>query len=164
MLTDSTPLGHLDLKRLAVPARFGDRRVRVPRKYMPKATRIRASRKAAKAVHASAPARNGAPARRKRGRPARAQRGARPLDAASLAQAQETLGLIKSKAGLDLTEKVKDLLRLAKEQGQLTYDDVNDALPDDIVTPEDLDKVLTKLRNLEIEIIDPAEVDRTRQP
>src|SRR5439155_10469139 len=47
-----------------------------------------------------------------------------------------------------------------KEQGHLTYDDVNDALPDDLVTPEDLDQVLTKLRNLEIEIIDPAEVDR----
>jgi len=56
------------------------------------------------------------------------------LESASLADAQRALGLIKSRAGLDLTEKVKDLLRLAKEQGHLTYDDVNDALPDDIVT------------------------------
>src|SRR5688500_2937145 len=43
----------------------------------------------------------------------------------SLADAQ-ALGLIKSQAGLDLTEKVKDLLRLAKEQGHLTYEDVNE--------------------------------------
>jgi len=65
---------------------------------------------------------------------------------------------------LDLTQKVKDLLRQAKEQGHLTYDDINDALPDDVVTAEDLDQVLTKLRNLEIDIIDPAEVDRGRPP
>jgi RNA polymerase primary sigma factor len=31
-------------------------------------------------------------------------------------------------------------------------------------TPEDLDRVLTELRTLEIEIIDPAEVDRVRAP
>ncbi len=86
------------------------------------------------------------------------------METTSLADAQQALGLIKSKAGLDLTEKVKDLLRLAKEQGHLTYDDVNDALPDDIVTPEDLEQVFTKLRNLEIDIIDPAEVDRGKQP
>jgi RNA polymerase primary sigma factor len=71
---------------------------------------------------------------------------------------------IKSGAGLDLTEKVKELVRLAKEQGQLTYDDVNDALPPDVVTAEDLDHVLSKLRNLEIEIVDPAEVDRGKAP
>src|SRR5260370_30041246 len=104
------------------------------------------------------------PAGRPRGRPRRAAGAAVSLESASLADAQRALGLIKSRAGLDLTEKVKDLLRLAKEQGHLTYDDVNDALPDDIVTPEDLDQVFTKLRNLEIDIIDPAEVDRGKQP
>jgi RNA polymerase primary sigma factor len=72
----------------------------------------------------------------------------------------DSLGSIKSQAGLDLTEKVRELLRLAKEQGHLTYDDLSDALPDDVVTPEDLDQVLTKLRNLDVDIIDPAEVDR----
>jgi len=98
--------------------------------------------------------------RRGRGRPRRAPGSEVSLETASLADAQQALGSIKSRAGLDLTEKVKDLLRLAKEQGHLTYDDVNAALPDEIVTPEDLDQVFTKLRNLEIDIIDPAEVDR----
>jgi len=81
---------------------------------------------------------------------------------ASLAQAHELLGSIKTQSGVDLTEKVRDLLRLAKEQGHLTYDDVNDALPEDVVTPEDLDQVHTKLRNLEIEVVDPADVDRNQ--
>jgi RNA polymerase primary sigma factor len=82
------------------------------------------------------------------------------LDEVSLATAQQSVGPIRSQAGLDLTEKVKELIRLAKEQGHLTYDEVHDLFPDDSITPEDVDAVLTKLRNLEIEIIDPAEVDR----
>ena len=60
---------------------------------------------------------------------------------------------------LNLREKIKELVRLAGEQGHLTYDDVSEALPPEIATPEDLDQVLTKLRNLEIEIVDPAEVE-----
>src|ERR1700722_2216800 len=73
-------------------------------------------------------------------------------------------GTIKTKSGVDLTEKVRELLILAKEQGHLTYDDINDALPDSVVTPEDLDQIYTKLANLEIDIVDPAEVDRVKQP
>src|SRR5678815_2861736 len=38
-----------------------------------------------------------------------------------------------------LTDKVKELVRLAQEQGYLTYNDINDALPDSMVNPEDLD-------------------------
>src|SRR5438128_12528873 len=86
-------------------------------------------------------ANNGASVRRRRGRPRGAQKGQLSLHTASLMEAQESLGSIKSQAGLDLTEKVRDLLRLAKEQGHLTYDDVNDALPDELVTAEDLDQV-----------------------
>jgi len=64
----------------------------------------------------------------------------------------------------DLTDKVKELVRLAQEQGYLTYDDINDALPDGIVTPDDVDEVYAKLAALEIEIVDQAEVDRVKQP
>ena len=63
-----------------------------------------------------------------------------------------------------LTEKVKELVRLAQEQGYLTYTDINDALPESVATPEDLDEVLIKLRGLEVEIVDQAEVDRIKQP
>ncbi|HZQ45489.1 MAG TPA: RNA polymerase sigma factor RpoD [Verrucomicrobiae bacterium] len=73
-------------------------------------------------------------------------------------------GSIRTKSGVDLTEKVRELLILAKEQGHLTYDDINDALPDSVVTPEDLDQIYTKLANLEVEIVDQAEVDRVKQP
>ena len=104
------------------------------------------------------------PGRRRRGRPPRVSRASVPRQTTSLADAQQSLGPITSQTGLDLTAKVKDLVRLATEQGHLTHDDLNDALPDDVITPADLDQILTKLRTLEIEIIDASEVERGRSP
>src|SRR5215472_5610752 len=63
----------------------------------------------------------------------------------------------------EIAEKVKELLRLAQEQGYLTYNDVNEALPDSLITGEELDEIYVKLRNLEVEIVDQAEVDRVKQ-
>jgi len=65
---------------------------------------------------------------------------------------------------MDLAEKVKELVRLAQEQGYLTYTDINDALPDGVISPDELDDLYGKLRNLEVEIVDQAEVDRVKQP
>jgi RNA polymerase primary sigma factor len=76
----------------------------------------------------------------------------------------QAIGPIKSQSGVELTEKIKELVRLAQEQGYLTYGDINDALPDNVVTADDLDEIYMKLRNLEIEIVDQAEVDRVKQP
>ncbi|HUE35946.1 MAG TPA: RNA polymerase sigma factor RpoD [Candidatus Acidoferrum sp.] len=67
-------------------------------------------------------------------------------------------------SGLELAEKIKELVRLAHEQGYLTYGDVNEALPRNLVAPEELDEICIKLRNLEVDIVDQAEVDRIRQP
>jgi len=130
---------------------------------MTKATAGKKARKPEKPVTPAEQTAVGAPPRRSRSDPAPTGRRQPTLQIVSLASAEESIGLIKSRAGLDLTEKVKELLRLAKEQGHLTYDDVNDALPDDLVAAEDLDHVHTKLRALEIEIIDPAEVDRGKR-
>ncbi len=63
----------------------------------------------------------------------------------------------------DLTETIKSLIHLAHENGYLTYDDINESLPDGL-TPDDLDEIFTKLRSLDIEIVDQAEVERTKQP
>src|SRR6267378_4412138 len=70
----------------------------------------------------------------------------------------------KAPSSLELAEKIKELVRLAQEQGYLTYNDINEVLPENIATPEDLDEILIKLRNLEVEIVDQAEVDRVKQP
>src|ERR1043166_2781597 len=64
--------------------------------------------------------------------------------------------------GVDLKEKIKELVRLAQEQGHLTYNDINEALPDSVISPEEMDEIIIKLRSLEVEIVDPAEVDRVK--
>src|SRR5712691_1802063 len=87
-----------------------------------------------------------------------------PIAEGQSAQAQPAIGSIKSQSGVELTEKIKELVRLAQEQGYLTYNDINDALPDAIVSAEELDEIYIKLRNLEVEIVDQAEVDRVKQP
>jgi RNA polymerase primary sigma factor len=68
-------------------------------------------------------------------------------------------------SGVDLTETVKTLLHLAQEHGYVTYDDINDILPENL-SPEDLDSLFTKLRSLDVEIVDQKEVERTsaKQP
>jgi RNA polymerase primary sigma factor len=84
--------------------------------------------------------------------------------AAKRGAAAEAAEAIKTQSGVDLTEKIRELLILAKEQGHLTYDDINDTLPAAIYTPDDLDQIYLKLNNLEVEIVDQAEVDRVNQP
>jgi RNA polymerase primary sigma factor len=68
---------------------------------------------------------------------------------------------------VDLTETIKTLLHLSQEHGYVTYDDINDILPDNL-SPEELDAVLSKLRSLDVEIVmDQAEAERaerTKQP
>jgi RNA polymerase primary sigma factor len=61
-----------------------------------------------------------------------------------------------------IAAKIKDLLRLAQDQGYLTYDDINDALPDDVVTPEVLDAIYSKLRGFEVEIVEAPDIERVK--
>jgi RNA polymerase primary sigma factor len=124
--------------------------------------------KPAPAPRKSAKPENGAPAAKPQLSPAAAAALAAALQATPTGDPAAGVPVIteaiKTQAGVDLTEKVKELVRLAQEQGYLTYGDINDALPDSVVTAEDLDEIYSKLRNLEIEIVDQAEVDRVKQP
>ena len=56
--------------------------------------------------------------------------------------------------------RIRELIKLAKEQGYLTFDDLNEALPADVTDADELDAILTRLRRLEIDIIEASEVDR----
>ena len=64
---------------------------------------------------------------------------------------------------VDLTETVKTLLHLSQEHGYVTYDDINDVLPENL-SPDDLDVLLSKLRALDVEIVmDQAEAERAER-
>ena len=59
---------------------------------------------------------------------------------------------------------VRDLIRLAKEQEYLTFDDLNDALPDTTGDLELMEELIERLRAMEFRIIDSAEVDNIKPP
>ncbi|MES1194671.1 MAG: RNA polymerase sigma factor region1.1 domain-containing protein, partial [Opitutus sp.] len=63
----------------------------------------------------------------------------------------------------DLNDKIRYLIRLSKEQGYLTYADINEALPESVDNPEDIENVISVLQNLEIDILDPQEVEGYKQ-
>ena len=59
-------------------------------------------------------------------------------------------------------ERMKTLIRLAETQGYLTYDDINEQLPEAVIKDTDIESYLAILRGMEIEIIDSADVDKFR--
>ncbi len=63
-------------------------------------------------------------------------------------------------SAIELQSRIRELIKLAKEQGYLTFDDLNEALPEGITDADELDLILTRLRRLEIDIIEATEVDR----
>src|SRR5436190_21944129 len=74
--------------------------------------------------------------------------------------------LVSPQPQLDRDEKnlkIKELIKLAKEQGYLTYGDLNDVLPENILSSEELDSIMIMLRGMDIEIIDESEVDRFKR-
>ncbi len=68
--------------------------------------------------------------------------------------------ILQPPAAGDVQTRIRELIKLAKEQGYLTFDDLNEALPPDISDADELDAILTRLRRMEIDIIEASEVDR----
>jgi RNA polymerase primary sigma factor len=54
-------------------------------------------------------------------------------------------------------DEVKQLIDLGKEKGFLTYDEVNDLLPQDIVSSDQIDDVMSMFGEMDIEVVDSAQ-------
>jgi RNA polymerase primary sigma factor len=89
-------------------------------------------------------------------------RPAAPLDPSAEATREFKEKALENLSG-DLNDKIRYLIRLSKEQGYLTYADINEALPESVDNPEDIENVISVLQNLEIDILDPQEVDNYKQ-
>ena len=57
-----------------------------------------------------------------------------------------------------LDEKLKTLIETGREQGFLTYTQVNDYLPDEAVNPEKLDELLMSIEELGLDIVNESKV------
>ena len=60
-------------------------------------------------------------------------------------------------------EKLKELIKLAEAQGYLTFDDINETIPDSVIEPDDLESYLVLLRGMDIEIIESSAVDKYKK-
>ena len=66
---------------------------------------------------------------------------------------------LSAKAQEKLNERIRNLIRLSKEQSFLTYKDINEALPDSVSNPDEIENIISILQNLEVEILDDTEVE-----
>lgn len=62
-----------------------------------------------------------------------------------------------------INDQIRNLIGLSKEQGYLTVQDINGALPDSINNPAEIENVINILENLEIDILDSQEVEHYKQ-
>src|SRR5215813_2398622 len=74
-------------------------------------------------------------------------------------QDRDAVSPAKQAASNPVTQKkdikeVKKLIDLGKEKGYLTYDEVNDMLPADVVSPDQIDDVMSLFGEMDIEVID----------
>ncbi len=60
----------------------------------------------------------------------------------------------------DKLDEVKHLISLGKEKGFLTYDELNNALPADVLSSEQLDNIMVMFGEMDIEVVDSAEEGR----
>ena len=63
----------------------------------------------------------------------------------------------------EVTEKVRELIHLSREQGFLTYRDVDKALPKITDQPEELQNVISIFNNLEIKLMDSKDVEKFKK-
>jgi RNA polymerase primary sigma factor len=58
------------------------------------------------------------------------------------------------------SQKIKTLVTMGKEKGFLTYEELNDILPDDtLIQPGKIDETLIMLDKLGIDLIDESEIE-----
>jgi RNA polymerase primary sigma factor len=59
--------------------------------------------------------------------------------------------------------KIKELVKIATDKGFLTYDDVNEVLPEDVVTADEIESLLILLRSMDIEIMDDSKEPKAQE-
>ena len=97
--------------------------------------------------------------------PPKAPRASKPASTSKAKGPESAVEPIASAVASDdpdkiLQEKIRELVRLAKEQGYITFDDLEEALPEGVTDADFLESVIVRLRSFEIEIIEASEVDR----
>src|SRR3954452_22657028 len=73
--------------------------------------------------------------------------------------------LIGSGSQEEANKRVEILLTLGTTRGFLTYEELNEKLPDEVVSPDKLDSLLMKIDEMGIKLIDEADIgEYVKQP
>ncbi|MBI5446154.1 MAG: RNA polymerase sigma factor RpoD [Deltaproteobacteria bacterium] len=56
-------------------------------------------------------------------------------------------------------EDVEDLIEEGKDRGYITYREINDALPEEVIDPEVLDELIIMFRDLDIDVVDDSNLE-----
>ena len=64
------------------------------------------------------------------------------------------LAAVKAGKGTKQQQEITQLIELGKERGYLTYKEVNELLPDDMVSSEQIDDILMMLGEMDIDVVD----------
>jgi RNA polymerase primary sigma factor len=78
---------------------------------------------------------------------------------AALAAVEDSSGGVSLMDREERNDRIKELMALASDHGFLTYEDINEAFPEDMVVVEDVDKVIGLLQSMEIDIIRQDDVE-----
>ena len=60
-------------------------------------------------------------------------------------------------------QKIDELVNLSKEQGYITYEEINDILPINFDSAEEIDQVLIYLSGMDIQILNQSEVEKQKE-
>jgi len=70
----------------------------------------------------------------------------------------------KQQTPVDTEAKIKAMIEKGKKKGYLTYEEMNAELPEDLISPNRLDTLLTALDEMGISLIDEADVEKHAIP
>ena len=69
----------------------------------------------------------------------------------------------KSSFSPQLQQKIDEMVTLAKEQSYITYEEINEILPLNFDSADQIDQVLIYLSGMDIQVLNQSEVDRQKE-
>src|SRR5271170_7734082 len=88
----------------------------------------------------------------------------RPLESGLLDMATIESPLIGSGSQEEVDLRVQALLDLGTTRGYLTYEELNERLPDEVVSPDKLDSLLMMIDEMGIKLIDEMDISEFHKP
>ncbi|PJA79357.1 MAG: RNA polymerase sigma factor RpoD, partial [Nitrospirae bacterium CG_4_9_14_3_um_filter_41_27] len=58
---------------------------------------------------------------------------------------------------------IEEIIEIGKRRGTLTYDEINDALPLEYYSPDELEELMDLLHDMGIEVVDEQETDTAQK-